>query len=73
MLVLADAALMQLDAGCTALKAVFNSKLIGKGKCLAELLQPHSTGTYTLLYICSHKKNESRFFLRKCPRFNCAL
>ncbi|KAK2883458.1 hypothetical protein Q8A67_017095 [Cirrhinus molitorella] len=44
-----DAALMQLEAGCTALKAVFNSKLIGKGKCLAELLQPHSTDDYRIL------------------------
>ncbi|XP_043076462.1 midasin [Puntigrus tetrazona] len=45
----ADAALMQLEAGCTALKAVFSSKLIGKGKCLAELLQPHSTDDYRIL------------------------
>ncbi|XP_016311670.1 midasin-like [Sinocyclocheilus anshuiensis] len=44
-----DAALMQLEAGCTALKAVFSSKLIGKGKCLAELLQPHSTDDYRIL------------------------
>ncbi|XP_067273008.1 midasin [Pseudorasbora parva] len=44
-----DAALMQLEAGCTALKAVFNSKLIGKGKSLAELLQPHSTDDYRIL------------------------
>uniref|UniRef100_A0A8C1Z8M3 Midasin n=1 Tax=Cyprinus carpio TaxID=7962 RepID=A0A8C1Z8M3_CYPCA len=45
----ADAALMQLEAGSTALKAVFSSKLIGKGKCLAELLQPHSTDDYRIL------------------------
>ncbi|XP_016427493.1 midasin-like [Sinocyclocheilus rhinocerous] len=45
----ADVALMQLEAGCTALKAVFSSKLIGKGKCLAELLQPHSTDDYRIL------------------------
>ncbi|XP_073672706.1 midasin [Garra rufa] len=44
-----DAALMQLEAGCTALKSVFSSKLIGKGKCLAELLQPHSTDDYRIL------------------------
>ncbi|XP_065113160.1 midasin [Paramisgurnus dabryanus] len=44
-----DAALMQLEAGSTALKSVFNSKLIGKGKCLAELLQPHSTDDYRIL------------------------
>uniref|UniRef100_A0A8C1W377 Midasin n=1 Tax=Cyprinus carpio TaxID=7962 RepID=A0A8C1W377_CYPCA len=38
-----------LEAGSTALKAVFSSKLIGKGKCLAELLQPHSTDDYRIL------------------------
>ncbi|XP_057208356.1 midasin isoform X2 [Triplophysa rosa] len=44
-----DSALMQMEAGCTALKSVFSSKLIGKGKCLAELLQPHSTDDYRIL------------------------
>lgn len=44
-----DTALMLLEAGCTALKAIFSSKLIGKGKCLAELLQPHSTDDYRIL------------------------
>lgn len=44
-----DAALRQMEAGCTALKSVFSSKLIGKGKCMAELLQPHSTDDYRIL------------------------
>lgn len=76
-LVLADVALMQLEAGCTALKAVFSSKLIGKGKCLAELLQPHSTGTYTHSHIYTLIDHYSSlvlietiislvFFRRKC-------
>lgn len=33
-----------MEAGNRALKAVFASKLAAKGKSLAELLQPHSTG-----------------------------
>lgn len=37
-------ALVQLEAGNRALKAMFSSKLTVKGKCLTELLQPHSTG-----------------------------
>uniref|UniRef100_A0A3B1J791 Midasin n=1 Tax=Astyanax mexicanus TaxID=7994 RepID=A0A3B1J791_ASTMX len=44
-----EAALMQLEAGSRALKAVFNSKLIGKGKYLTEHLQPHSTDDYRIL------------------------
>lgn len=39
-----DPALVQMEAGNRALKAVFASKLAAKGKSLAELLQPHSTG-----------------------------
>ncbi|KAJ8008932.1 hypothetical protein DPEC_G00083550 [Dallia pectoralis] len=44
-----EVALVQLEAGNRALKAVFGSKLIVKGKCLAELLQPHSTDDYRIL------------------------
>ncbi|XP_062857908.1 midasin [Trichomycterus rosablanca] len=44
-----ETALMQLEAGCQALKAVFNSKLIGKGKYLTEHLQPHNTDDYRIL------------------------
>ncbi|XP_076872534.1 midasin isoform X2 [Brachyhypopomus gauderio] len=44
-----DGALMQLEAGSKALKAVFTSKLISKGKYLTEHLQPHSTDDYRIL------------------------
>ncbi|KAF4092103.1 hypothetical protein AMELA_G00017110 [Ameiurus melas] len=44
-----EAALMQMEAGNQALKAVFNSKLVGKGKYLTEHLQPHSTDDYRIL------------------------
>lgn len=43
-LTLPDPALVQLEAGNRALKAVFGSKLAAKGKSLTELLQPHSKG-----------------------------
>lgn len=43
-LTLPDPALVQVEAGNRALKAVFGSKLAAKGKSLAELLQPHSIG-----------------------------
>lgn len=48
-LTLADPALVQVEAGNRALKAVFGSKLAAKGKSLAELLQPHNIGK---LYGC---------------------
>ncbi|XP_053499982.1 midasin [Ictalurus furcatus] len=44
-----EAALIQMEAGNQALKAVFNSKLVGKGKYLTEHLQPHSTDDYRIL------------------------
>ncbi|TSL47560.1 Midasin [Bagarius yarrelli] len=44
-----EAVLIQLEAGNQALKAVFNSKLVGKGKYLTEHLQPHSTDDYRIL------------------------
>ncbi|KAF5899322.1 midasin-like, partial [Clarias magur] len=44
-----EAALIQLEAENQALKAVFNSKLVGKGKYLTEHLQPHSTDDYRIL------------------------
>ncbi|KAM9355690.1 midasin [Pholidichthys leucotaenia] len=44
-----DAALVQVEAGNRALKAVFGSKLAAKGKSLAELLQPHSIDEYRIL------------------------
>lgn len=43
-LILPDPALVQVEAGNRALKAVFGGKLTAKGKSLAELLQPHSIG-----------------------------
>ena len=49
--VVLDPALVQVEAGNRALKAVFSSKLTAKGRSLAELLQPHSTGR--LLPPCS--------------------
>lgn len=52
---LADAALVQVEAGNRALKAVFGSKLAAKGKSLAELLQPHSTGKQ---FSCSSVKEK---------------
>ena len=45
LLTLPDSALVQVEAGNRALKAVFACKLAAKGKSLTELLQPHSTGT----------------------------
>lgn len=44
-----DPALVQVEAGNRALKAVFGSKLTAKGKSLTELLQPHSTDDYRIL------------------------
>ncbi|KAM9551495.1 midasin-like isoform 2-T2 [Salvelinus alpinus] len=44
-----EVALVQLEAGNRALKALFSSKLTVKGKCLTELLQPHSTDDYRIL------------------------
>ncbi|GAA6099361.1 midasin isoform X1 [Tachysurus ichikawai] len=44
-----EAALIQLEAGNQALKAIFNSKLVGKGKYLTEQIQPHSTDDYRIL------------------------
>ncbi|CAB1340438.1 unnamed protein product, partial [Coregonus sp. 'balchen'] len=44
-----EVALVQLEAGNRALKAMFSSKLTVKGKCLTELLQPHSTDDYRIL------------------------
>lgn len=46
MVMFAEAALIQLEAGNQTLKAIFNSKLVGKGKYLTEHLQPHSTGMF---------------------------
>ncbi|XP_018599206.2 midasin isoform X2 [Scleropages formosus] len=44
-----EEALVHLEAGTRALKAVFCSKLAVKGKNLTELLQPHSTDDYRIL------------------------
>lgn len=52
-----DAALVQVEAGNRALKAVFGSKLAAKGKSLAELLQPHSTGKTSCQCFCSLTAN----------------
>lgn len=56
---LTDAALVQVEAGNRALKAVFGSKLAAKGKSLAELLQPHSTGKQ---FSCSSVKEKWNLF-----------
>uniref|UniRef100_A0A3Q2D7A0 Midasin n=1 Tax=Cyprinodon variegatus TaxID=28743 RepID=A0A3Q2D7A0_CYPVA len=42
-------ALVQVEAGNRALKAVFSSSLAVKGRTLAELLQPHSKDEYRIL------------------------
>lgn len=47
-----DSALVQVEAGNRALKSVFGSKLAAKGKSLAELLQPHSTGKHDRILNC---------------------
>ncbi len=57
-----DPALVQVEAGNRALKAVFGSKLAAKGKSLAELLQPHSIGNFFLSKIAASDQNiESNF------------
>lgn len=68
--IVSEVALVQLEAGNRALKAMFSSKLTVKGKSLTELLQPHSTGrlnklnssTCTLYTDCTNNKNLPGYF-----------
>lgn len=50
-LFLSDSALVQVEAGNRALKTVFSSKLAAKGKSLAGLLQPHTTGKLVFFFL----------------------
>ncbi|XP_042084236.1 midasin isoform X2 [Haplochromis burtoni] len=61
-----DAALVQVEAGNRALKAVFGSKLAAKGKSLAELLQPHSTDEYRILVDMRWNKQYLDILANKC-------
>ncbi|KAF3702507.1 Midasin Dynein-related AAA-ATPase MDN1 MIDAS-containing protein [Channa argus] len=61
-----DSALVQVEAGNRALKAVFGSKLATKGKSLAELLQPHSTDEYRILMDMRWNKQYLDILANKC-------
>ncbi|KAJ3606919.1 hypothetical protein NHX12_026435, partial [Muraenolepis orangiensis] len=61
-----DPALVQVEAGNRALKAVFSSKLTAKGKSLAELLQPHSTDEYRVLVDMRWNKQYLDILANKC-------
>nr|XP_046228345.1 midasin isoform X2 [Scatophagus argus] len=61
-----DPALVQVEAGNRALKAVFGSKLAAKGKSLAELLQPHSTDEYRILVDMRWNKQYLDILANKC-------
>uniref|UniRef100_A0A665VA47 Midasin n=1 Tax=Echeneis naucrates TaxID=173247 RepID=A0A665VA47_ECHNA len=61
-----DSALVQVEAGNRALKAVFGSKLAAKGKSLAELLQPHSTDEYRILVDMRWNKQYLDILANKC-------
>ncbi|XP_058470371.1 midasin [Solea solea] len=61
-----DSALVQVEAGNRALKAVFGSKLATKGKSLAELLQPHSTDEYRILVDMRWNKQYLDILANKC-------
>ncbi|XP_030578137.1 midasin [Archocentrus centrarchus] len=61
-----DAALVQVEAGNRALKAVFASKLATKGKSLAELLQPHSIDEYRILVDMRWNKQYLDILANKC-------
>ncbi|CAK6975580.1 Hypothetical predicted protein [Scomber scombrus] len=61
-----DPALVQVEAGNRALKAVFGSKLATKGKSLAELLQPHSIDEYRILVDMRWNKQYLDILANKC-------
>ncbi|XP_031717306.1 midasin isoform X2 [Anarrhichthys ocellatus] len=61
-----DPALVQVEAGNRALKAVFGSKLAAKGKSLAELLQPHSIDEYRILVDMRWNKQYLDILANKC-------
>uniref|UniRef100_A0A8C9XGE6 Midasin AAA ATPase 1 n=1 Tax=Sander lucioperca TaxID=283035 RepID=A0A8C9XGE6_SANLU len=61
-----DPALVQVEAGNRALKAVFGSKLAAKGKSLAELLQPHSKDEYRILVDMRWNKQYLDILANKC-------
>uniref|UniRef100_A0A3Q1FB83 Midasin AAA ATPase 1 n=1 Tax=Acanthochromis polyacanthus TaxID=80966 RepID=A0A3Q1FB83_9TELE len=61
-----DSALVQVEAGNRALKAVFGSKLAAKGKSLAELLQPHNTDEYRILVDMRWNKQYLDILANKC-------
>ncbi|XP_042247008.1 midasin [Thunnus maccoyii] len=61
-----DPALVQVEAGNRALKAVFSSKLTTKGKSLTELLQPHSIDEYRILVDMRWNKQYLDILANKC-------
>ncbi|XP_023122208.2 midasin [Amphiprion ocellaris] len=61
-----DSALVQVEAGNRALKAVFGSKLAAKGKSLAELLQPHNIDEYRILVDMRWNKQYLDILANKC-------
>ncbi|XP_069561962.1 midasin [Brachyistius frenatus] len=61
-----DPALVQVEAGNKALKALFGTKLAAKGKSLAELLQPHSTDEYRILVDMRWNKQYLDILANKC-------
>ncbi|KAM3861280.1 midasin [Diretmus argenteus] len=61
-----DPALVQVEAGNRALKAVFSSKLAVRGKSLTELLQPHSTDEYRILVDMRWNKQYLDILANKC-------
>ncbi|XP_012709437.2 midasin isoform X1 [Fundulus heteroclitus] len=63
---LPDPALVQVEAGNRALKAVFSSNLAVKGKTLAELLQPHSKDEYRILMDMRWNKQYLDILTNKC-------
>ncbi|XP_061756335.1 midasin isoform X2 [Nerophis ophidion] len=61
-----DAALVQVEAGSTALKAVFASELAAKGKSLSGHLQPHSNDEYRVLVDMRWNKQYMDILANKC-------
>ncbi|XP_034060418.1 LOW QUALITY PROTEIN: midasin [Gymnodraco acuticeps] len=61
-----DPALVQVEAGNRALKAVFGGKLAAKGKSLTQLLQPHSTDEYRILVDMRWNKQYLDILANKC-------
>uniref|UniRef100_A0A087Y7X1 Midasin n=1 Tax=Poecilia formosa TaxID=48698 RepID=A0A087Y7X1_POEFO len=63
---LPEPALVHVEAGNRALKAVFSSTLAVKGKTLAELLQPHSKDEYRILMDMRWNKQYLDILTNKC-------